>query len=245
MNRSALRIIISGKTRSGKTTRARDLIRALRRKARRVVVVNFKPELWEYAQGRYTVDDAGKSAALVGTALKKHRDVWFYLRAPRRQEFMDALAWHILQENDLLLVCDEAHLAWQRGQLSENQVRVFTQGAGQGINTLLISQTLVSQAGNIDPLLVKQSSHLVSFQLTEKNEVDRLSEYIPELGENVRRLAKANLPTPGAPGEYVVKSFDTGEAGVAARSPSDPKRLLWIPLTHDNSTGVYRFLHGD
>jgi len=47
MNRSALRIIITGKTRSGKTTRARDLIRALRRKARQVVVVNFKAELWE------------------------------------------------------------------------------------------------------------------------------------------------------------------------------------------------------
>ena len=130
MNRAALRIIITGKTRSGKTTRARDLIKKLRPKAKRVVVVNFKPELWEYARGRYTVDDGEKSAALIGKALKAHRDVWFYLRAARRAEFMDALAWHLLQEYDLLLVCDEAHLAWQRGQLTENQVKVFTQGAG-------------------------------------------------------------------------------------------------------------------
>lgn len=245
MNRSALRIIVTGKTRSGKTTRAKDLIRHLRRKARRIILVNFKAELWEYARGRYTVDDGERSAALIAKALRAHRNVWFYVRAGKRQAFMDALSWHLLREHDLLLVCDEAHLAWARGQLTDSQTRIFTQGAGQGINSLLISQTLVSQAGNIDPLLIKQSSHLVSFQLTEKNEVERLAEYIPELGENVRRLAKANLPAPGAPGEYVVKSFDSGEAGVAARHPHDPKRLVWVPLTTSSGSGVFHFLRGD
>lgn len=241
--KSANRVIFCGRTRSGKTTRARDYIRAMRGRVKRLVVVNFKRELAELCEGRYVVESGANCAPVISRALSKHRNVFFYVEAPDRQTFMDALCRELMRLEDILLVCDEAHLAWQRGELTTNQVKVFTQGAGAGINTALITQTLVSQAGNIDPLLLKQCSHLVSFQLTESNEVSRFSEYVPELGEGVRQLAQAWKPIARAPGEYVVKNFETLQCGVAARSPRDPLRLVWLPLTRSSSAGVYAFLN--
>jgi len=243
MHRRSNRLVVLGKTRSGKTTKAKHYTAWMRPRTRRLVIVNFKPELGELVQKRYMIEDDEDPSK----ALKKHRDIMFYVVAADPRPFLDKLAWSLLKfEHDIHLLVDEGHNAFDDGRLTDNTVKIFTQGAGLGIHTTVISQMLVGEHGRVSLIVLRQCNLMCAFQFTEQKELERFSQYVPELGHKVRHLAGMNLPRPGLPGEYVIKNFDTEETVVMARATNNPKRLVPVQLTEKKShIGVLSFLAED
>jgi len=132
-----------------------------------------------------------------------------------------------VRRRDVLLVVDEAHPFFERGRVPKGLFEVLTGGREAGHNAIFVTQMLKGAVGGIDPGVRRQASHLVTFRLTEPEEVRALSEQFPELGERVRKLAR---PEDGLPPEYGVKDLDRERAGVVLRDPTDPRRRRWVEL---------------
>ena len=135
------------------------------------------------------------------------------------------LANAIVCRRDVLLVVDEAHPFFERGRVPKGLFEVLTGGREAGHNAIFVTQMLKGAVGGIDPGVRRQASHLVTFRLTEPEEVRALSEQFPELGERVKKLAR---PEDGLPPEYGVKDLDRERSGVVLRDPADPKRRRWV-----------------
>ena len=128
---------------------------------------------------------------------------------------------------DVLLVVDEAHQFFPRGQVPKGLFEVLTGGREHGHNVIFVTQMLRGAVGGIDPGVRRQVSHLVAFRVTEPVEVGAVAEMFPELGERVRVWAR---PEGGLPPEYAVKDLDQDRAGLVLRDPRNPKNRVWVRL---------------
>jgi DNA helicase HerA-like ATPase len=222
--RQTFRLLIVGKSGSGKSTLAREVTRRMEGRYRHLVIVNRKTEFAELAQGRFRVSETGDP----GPALRKHRRVIFHVTGYDPRPFLDALGQEIMRLRDVLLVVDEAYHFFPRGAVPRGLFEVLTGGRELGHNAIFITQMIQGATGGIDPGVRKQASHLVTFRVTEPNDVRAVAEHFPELGERVRDLKR---PEGGLPPEYAVKNLDREEAGLVLRDPRDPRRRVWVRLT--------------
>lgn len=218
--RQTFRMLIVGKSGSGKSTLARQIIRRMRGRYRHLVIVNRKREFAELCEGRYTVGEDGDPTP----ALKRHRRVIFQVTGYDPRPVLDALGGAIMGMRDVLLVLDEAHHFFPRGQTPKGLFEVLTGGREAGHNTIFVTQMLQGATGGIDPGVRRQASHLITFRVTEPREVGAVADMFPELGEGVRQLAR---PEGGLPPEYAIKDLDHDRAGVVVREGSS-RRWIWL-----------------
>lgn len=221
--RQTFRILIIGKSGSGKSTLAREIIRAMEGRYRYLIVVNRKTEFWELAEGRYRVGEEGDP----WPALRRHRRVHFHVTGYDPRPFLDALGQAVMRLRDALLVVDEAHQFFPRGQVPRGLFEVLTGGREMGHSVIFVTQMMRGAVGGIDPGVRRQASHLVAFRVTEPREVDAVAEMFPELGPKVAGLAR---PDGSLPPEYGVKDLDRDRAGMVLRDPRDPRRRVYVPL---------------
>lgn len=209
--RQTFRMLIVGKSGSGKSTLARQIIRRMEGRYRHLIIVNRKREFAQLAQGRYTVGETGEP----WTALKQHRNVMFHLTGYDPRPFLDSLGQAIMRLRDVLLVVDEAHHFFPRGQTPKGLFEVLTGGREYGHSAIFITQMLQGATGGIEPGVRRQASHLITFRVSEPREVQAISDMFPELGEGVRALAR---PEGVLPPEYGIKDLDRDFAGVVKRA---------------------------
>lgn len=209
--RQTFRILIVGKAGSGKSALARQIIRSMQGRYRHLIIVNRKREFAELVQGRYTVREDGTP----GPALKQHRRVLFQVTGYDPRPFLDHLGQAIMQMKDVLLVMDEAHHFFPRGQTPRGLFEVLTGGRELGHSAIFITQMMQGATGGIEPGVRRQASHLITFRVSEPREVQAVADMFPELGEGVRALAR---PDNGLPPEYGIKDLDRDFAGVVRRT---------------------------
>jgi DNA helicase HerA-like ATPase len=222
--RQTFRALIIGKSGSGKSTLARQIIRAMEGRYRHLVIVNRKTEFAELAEGRFRVREDGDP----GPALRRQRWVHFHVTGYDPRPFLDALGQELMRMRDVLLVVDEAHQFFPRGQVPKGLFEVLTGGRENGHSVIFVTQMLKGAVGGIDPGVRRQASHLIVFRVTEPVEVASVAEMFPELGERVKGLAR---PEGGLPPEYGVKDLDRDRSGLVLRAPQDPRRRVWVPLS--------------
>ncbi len=224
--RQTVRLLVVGKSGSGKTSLAKRIIRRMLqdRRCSRLIVINRKRELSEFCEASYRVSETGNAMA----ALKRHRRVHFYITGYDPRPFLDELGAALMQLRGVLLVADEMHFFFPKGQLSKGLLEAITVGRDLGLNFIGITQMLKNAQGAIDPVLRKQASHLIVFRMTDPSEVAEVAGHFDELGPRVATLAR---PDDGLPPEYGVKNLDTGQSGVVLRDPGDPRRQIWRPLS--------------
>jgi len=221
--RQTFRILIVGKSGSGKSTLARQIVRAMEGRFRRLVIVNRKTEFGDLAEARFRVGEEGNP----GPALKRHTRVHFHVTGYDPRRFLDALGQEVMRLKDVLLVVDEAHQFFPRGQVPRGLFEVLTGGREAGHSVIFVTQMMRGAVGGIDPGVRRQASHLVTFRVSEPNEVRAVAEMFPELGERVRLLKR---PDDGLPPEYGVKDLDRDRAGLVLRDPRAPQRRVFVPL---------------
>jgi len=217
--RQTFRMLIVGKSGSGKSTLAREVIRAMQGRYRYLIIANRKREFAELAQGCYTVGEDGDP----WPALKKHRRVIFQVTGYDPRPFLDKLGQAIMQLKDALLVVDEAHHFFPRGQTPKGLFEVLTGGREYGHSAIFITQMLQGATGGIDPGVRRQASHLITFRVSEPREVQAVGDMFPELGERVSKLAR---PEGGLPPEYGVKNLDNDQAGLVVRTATGGRAFV-------------------
>ena len=221
--RQTFRLLIVGKSGSGKSTLAREVIRRMEGHYRHLVIVNRKTEFAELAQGRFRVREEGDPRP----ALRRHRRVIFHVTGYDPKPFLDALGQELMRLRDVFLIVDEAYHFFPRGAVPKGLFEVLTGGRELGHNVIFVTQMLQGTTGGIDPGVRKQASHLITFRVSEPNDVRAVAEHFPELGERVRNLKR---PGGGLPPEYAVKNLDREEAGLVLRDPRDPRQRVWVRL---------------
>lgn len=219
------RILILGKSGSGKTHYAKRLIERYKGRYNRLVILNRKPDLAQYAEASYKVSTDNADPLY---ALNRHRRVMFRVVAMDFKSFLDRLGHAMLEIGERerarwLFVADEGHNFFDQHSLSAGMTRVVVEGREAGINTIVISQQLRSNFGAIHRVVLRQATHLVTFRLTEKNEVAAFSELCPEVGARITQLRRPTPEDPGAP-EFAVKSLDTERTGLVLRHPKNPQK---------------------
>lgn len=236
--RQTARVLVIGKSGSGKTTLARQIVDDALDRNRYAVIVNRKRELAEYAwdQSERIGGDDAPTAADLRRHIEHNRRVHFTVTAPDPGPFMDALGRAVLDltaadpDGGLLLVVDEAHNFYAKQRTAGPALELVTGGRALGVHCVFVTQMLTSGTYGLDLTVVKQASHLFTFRLTERNEVARLAEMFPELGDDVTRLLRPERGEDGRvlPPEYGVKDLDSERAYVARR---DGHRLRWREIT--------------
>jgi len=221
--RQTFRILIVGKSGSGKSTLARQILLRMVGRFRKLVIVNRKTEFSDLCEARFRVKEAGDPSRV----LKRYSRVFFHVTGYDPRSFLDALGAEIMGQRDVLLLMDEAYHFFPRGAVPKGLFEVLTGGREAGHNAIFVTQMLQGLTGGIDPGVRKQASHLVTFRVTEPNDVRAVSEHFPELGERVRSLAR---PDDGLPPEYGVKNLDREEGGLVLRNPQNPRRRMWVRL---------------
>lgn len=222
--RQTNRIVVAGMTGGGKSFMARRVIASMKGRYRQLVIVNRKRELAELTEHGYTIDEDGDPRR----ALEQHARVFFQVEGYNPQPFLDNLGHALMQRRDVLLVVDEAWEFFGRGRVPRALFRVLTGGRELGHQTLFATQMLKSATGGIDLAVFQQATHLVLFRLQGDNDLERVREFFPELGDRVAQLRR---PEGGLPPEYAVRNMLTGNAGVVVRDERNPRRLAWLTLS--------------
>jgi energy-coupling factor transporter ATP-binding protein EcfA2 len=222
--RQTFRLLIVGKSGSGKSTLAREVIRRMEGRYRHLVIVNRKTEFAELAQGRYRVSEDRDPRP----ALRRHRKVIFHVTGYDPRPFWTPWARRSCACGTSFWLWMRPTTSFPRGAVPKGLFEVLTGGRELGHNAIFITQMIQGATGGIDPGVRKQASHLITFRVTEPNDVRAVAEHFPELGERVRDLKR---PEGGLPPEYAVKNLDREEAGLVLRDPRDPRRRVWVRLT--------------
>lgn len=223
-NQQTSRIVIAGMTGGGKSYLARQIIAQMEGRYRQLVIVNRKRELAELTDAAYIVDETGDPAK----SLRRHRRVFYQVDGYDPRPFLDNLGMEIMQRRDVLVVIDEAWEFFGRGRVPRGLFRVLTGGRERGHTTIMVTQMLKSASGGIDLAVFQQATHVVLFRLQGNNDLERVMEYFPELGDRVTQLQR---PEGGLPPEYAVRNMLTGAAGLVLRDDSNPRRRVWLPLS--------------
>ena len=111
---------------------------------------------------------------------------------------MDNIGKALFKLGNALLVIDEAHQFFERFHYSEELARLFRGGRKYYIDIMLITQMVV----DLGLVARKQANILVSFQLTEKNDVEMVSRYFDIDEEELANLRDY---------KFILKNLRTGE----------------------------------
>lgn len=226
--RQTNRIVIAGMTGGGKSHLARQIVSRMEGRYRQLIIVNRKRELAELTEVGCIVDEEGDPSAV----LAKHRAVFFQVDGYDPRPFLDTLGAALMRRRDALVVIDEAWEFFGRGRVPRGLFRVLTGGRELGHSMIFVTQMLKSASGGIDLGVLQQATHMVLFRLQGDNDLERVQEYFPELGDRITQLRR---PEAGLPPEYAIRNMTTGAAGVALRNAHDPRQLVWLTLSGTES----------
>jgi hypothetical protein len=218
-----VRAVIVGKSGFGKSTYARGLIEYMRDRGlfTQLCVVSTKQEDYiDLCNVHVHVTEDGDPEGPL-----KRGDVFFWITGLDPRPFMDRLGQAIMQRRGMLIVLDEAHNYLTQSKMPKGFYQVFTAGRALGHNMLVITQALTSADFALATAVLKQASHLVSFQLSEQNEVSRFAQYVPQAADLVTQLKR---PDEVGTSEFVVKFKDRSQAGVVLAD--DFGKQVFYPL---------------
>lgn len=224
----ALRILEVGKSGSGKSVLAGQIIEAFEGRFAYLVVCNKKTEFSDQAApgARMKISD---SRAITEKALfefiVKHRRVFFWVVDPEAWVFMDKLGRVLMRLRHVLCVVDEAHNLLPQGKPCRGFVLAYTGGREQGLHFLIITQSVKADHSGLSITIQRGTTHVITFTLTQWEEVKVMRNMFPELGNRVANLKRPS-PTDPNPPEYGVHDEDRGLGQVVLRTPGNPKRRV-------------------
>jgi DNA helicase HerA-like ATPase len=234
------RFLIAGMSGSGKSSYARQLVKTatVQRKFDQLIFVNRKSEMSDLVSpgARYAIDESINERKLT-SILNQHKKVFFRVDGYDPRAFLNALGNEIMKRKFILLVIDEAHEFLPRQQAPKSIFRVFTAGRALGHSVVAITPMLQSAMMGVDLVVLQQCTTLVSFRLQGENDVKRLVEFFPELGERVKALKSHD----GLPPEYAIKNMVTSRCGIMRRDPHNPTRRTFIELTRSQPQEVQQW----
>lgn len=98
---------------------------------------------------------------------------------------VDDVSLSIMELGNTLLLIDEAHQFYPRtGYHSKNLERLIRGGRKIGVDLIFVTQMRV----DVDLVAVKQANVVISFQVTEENDVEKVSRLLGESKEKITSL---------------------------------------------------------
>ncbi len=194
--------LIVGKTGSGKSYFARELIR--RSKKPYKVIVDISNEYSKDRQfAKYGYVYMGRENAYKGydfvRLIEEKKNVLFEVGDMVNDElvfFLNNLAYCI--PSNTLLVIDEAHQFFPRYRYSIGLERLLRTARKYNIDIVMVTQMIV----DLNLVALKQARILVVFQMTEENELKKLKNYIENAEEVLPELKR---------GQKIIKDLKTGQ----------------------------------
>jgi energy-coupling factor transporter ATP-binding protein EcfA2 len=234
------RFLVAGMSGSGKSIYARALAGNFSnaKKFDQLIIVNRKSEMSDLVSSgaRYAIDESIRESMLT-RILNQHKKVFFRVDGYDPREFLNALGNEIMRRRFILLLIEEASEFVPRGKAPKQLFRILTAGRERGHSVIAVTQMLQSAMAGIDLAFMQQATTLVSFRLQGENDVARLSEFFPELGEGVKTLKSHD----GLPPEYGIKNMVTSRCGIMRRDPHNPTRRTFIELTRSQPQEVQQW----
>lgn len=111
---------------------------------------------------------------------------------------LDGLGKDLFKIGDTLLVIDEAHQFFKRFHYSEELARLFRGGRKYYIDIVMVTQMIT----DLEMIARKQANTIVSFQITEENDVKKVSSLFGVDETVLRGLGEY---------QFLVKNLRTGE----------------------------------
>ncbi|MCA9839807.1 MAG: hypothetical protein KC422_23060 [Trueperaceae bacterium] len=238
------RALIAGKSGSGKTHYLKTCLNYLKKqnKYRKLVIINSKQDLAQYCQRAFKIEQ-GKTYDRALNALESSDSVFYQLLSADPREFLNQLGPQIRNYRtnedykNMLIVIDEAIVSLRRGQVAPEFFPVITESREYGVNLLIATQMLKSQSGGIDLAVMQQCTHMVLFRL-QGNDLERVNEFFPELGDKAAKLQIYDAATGGLP-EFAVKNLSNSKAHAYVRDPQNPKKRVVLDLTDQDTTSAF------
>jgi len=183
-----MNILIVGKTGQGKSYFAKMLIKKIMEK-KRVVILDDNPEYRDLSNVQWF--NIGREHAFKEINFQKMMDKWLYLGFEvvdllddEQNYFVNELSDAIWDRGNTAFVIDEAHKFYPKWRYPANLARLIKGGRKFNIDIIMITQML----NELDLSMIRQAHWIVSFQVTEYNEVKRLSHYYKGFEDELRRL---------------------------------------------------------
>ena len=205
-----LQAVVLGKSGSGKSVFTRWFLADYRRRYRskRIIVLDDSDEHGQKLPflDRLTLDPQTQPQALNWPRLlRDHPCLAIETVRFTDQEtaaLLDTLAGYVWEDGHTLLAVDEGHNFFPRVNYSEDYARLWRGGRKRGIDLLLTTQMVV----DLNIIALKQANVLVSFQLTEENELQKVGPYFTTMHG---QRPEAVLPMLGL-GDYLLKDMQSG-----------------------------------
>lgn len=170
-------ILIVGKTGQGKSYFAKMLIKKIMEK-KRVVIVDDNPEYADIPNFQWFT--VGREHAFKEINFDKMFDKWLYvgfevvdLLDDEQNFFINQLSDAVWNRGNTCLIIDEAHKFYPKWRYPANLARLIKGGRKFNIDVIMVTQML----NELDLSMIRQAHWIVSFQVTEYNEVKRLAHY--------------------------------------------------------------------
>ncbi len=208
-----LQAVVLGKSGTGKSVYSRYLLYLYmtHNPEKKIIVIDESLDNWRIIKNmgfkKMEIDDTIDFYAIdYKKLIQNHQKIFIEITRLLPEEiadFLDLLCLEIYHEKNTLLFLDEGHkFYWSnltgQGQPAIELQRLFTGGRKAGIDIILTSQMIV----DLNIRSIKQANLLVSFQLTEENELKKIGSYFDN-GYNLLPILSR--------GGYLIKNLLTGK----------------------------------
>lgn len=223
--RQTFRTLFVGMTGTGKTHLMKQVFERLdkTRRFRRLIIVNRKPELAEYADEMYRIDSDGNAEA----ALAKHRRVHFFLTGIDVRPFLNRLGNVAMRYQDVLWWFDEAQDYLGTQTMPPQMFRPFTMGRSLGHNLMVGAPLIASGSGGLHTNVRIQLSHIVVFKTDDPGQKMHTEGLFPQVVPYLDKFRKVEkVGNKILPPDYAIKNRDTGDWQLVLRDRQIPTRQL-------------------
>ncbi len=194
-------VFVVGRSGSGKSYLAKDIIRNVM-PYRKVVVINNNPEYSNELSGfaPFVVLKPGQYDwnKVIASDINPHIEL--LVNSEYINQELDAISEAILQRGNVFLVIDEARLYYPQYRHSRGIEKLINTGRKFKVDTMFVSQIAVLVNRTVD----SQVTYIICFQTTRKAEVERMRLYFGDEADNLPMLNDH---------QFMICNFITGETG--------------------------------